>query len=362
MGLPRSALGLARNDNYMITPQQIKKLDKANLLASIELLGKQCVEAWREVKKIKIPANYHDVENIVISGMGGSALGGHLIRSLFADQLKRPIEIVRGYSMPAYVGPKTLVILSSYSGNTEETLAAATEAKNRKAKILGLATGGKLANFLRTNKYPAYIFKPTFNPSNQPRMGLGYSIFGQLGLLAKCGMIKINEQEIADAIKSLSDSHFQKNIKNAAQNFTSSLKNKIPVIVASEFLVGNAHVFSNQINENAKTFATYFELPELNHHLMEGLKNPAANKNLKFILINSNLYHLRNQKRYKVLKEVLQKNKIDFIEYRPKAKTKLQQSMELLSFGSYLSFYLAMTYNLDPSPVPWVDFFKKQLG
>ncbi len=103
--------------------------------------------------------------------------------------------------------------------------------------------------------------------------------------------------------------------------------------------------------EDSKTFATYFELPELNHHLMEGLKNPATNKkNLLFILLNSNLYLPRNQKRYKILKNVLAKNKIRFVEYSTKSKTKFLQSFETLIFGSYLSFYLAMDYNLDPSP------------
>lgn len=340
----------------MITPQQIKKLDKSNLLGSIELLGEQCAEAWRDVKKIKIPSNYHEVENIVVSGMGGSALGGHLVQTLFADKLKVPIEIVRGYNLPAYVGPKTLLIFSSYSGNTEETLSAAREGQKRKAKILGLATGGALANFLRRNNYPAYIFKPTYNPSNQPRMGLGYSIIGQLGLLAKCGVLKIDEKEINQAIAILNRKD------NTAKTFAEKLKNKIPIIVASEFLIGNAHAFTNQINENSKCFAAYFELPELNHHLMEGLKNPGAKKNLKFVLINSDIYHPRNQKRYQILKEVLRRNKIYFIEYRPRAKTKLQQSMETLLFGSYASFYLTMIYNLDPSPIPWVDFFKKQLG
>ena len=341
----------------MITPQQIKKLDKSNLFGSIKLLGKQCDEAWRDVKKIKIPTSYRNVENIVISGMGGSALGGHLISALFADKLKRPLEIVRGYALPAYVGSKTLLILSSYSGNTEETLAAAREGKRKKAKILGLAAGGKLTNFLRANNYPAYIFKPTSNPSNQPRMGLGYSIMGQLGLLAKCGLLKISDQEIKAAVSALN--HEPRQI----EKILLVLKNKIPIIVASEFLSGNGHIMANQINENAKNFATYFELPELNHHLMEGLKNPAANKqNLKFILINSGFYLPQNQKRYKILKAVLAKNKINFIEYRPAEKIKLLQTFEILSLGSYLSFYLAMIYNIDPSPVPWVDFFKKQLG
>lgn len=340
----------------MITPQLIKKIDKSSLLGSIELLGRQCEQTWEEIKKIKIPANYRQAENVVISGMGGSALGGHIIQTLFAAELKVSIEIVRGYTLPAYVGPKTLLILSSYSGNTEETLAAAKEGQKRKAKIMGLAAGGKLSDFLRRNNYPAYIFKPNYNPSGQPRMGLGYSVLGQLGLLKQCGLIKIEEKEILETIRLLG----RKN--NAAKNLAEKLKNKTPVIAASEFLLGNGHAMANQINENAKCFAAYFELPELNHHLMEGLKNPMSNrKNLAFILLNSSLYLPRNQKRYKILKTVLAKNKIKFFEYRPAAKTKFQQSWETLLFGSYLSFYLAMGYNLDPSPVPWVNFFKKDL-
>jgi glucose/mannose-6-phosphate isomerase len=342
------------NQNFY---QKIKKLDKSNLLGSIELLDKQCANAWQGVKKIKIPANYRNVENIVISGMGGSALGGHLIQSLFADKLKKPLEVVRGYALPSYVGPKTLVIFSSYSGNTEETLSAARDAKKRKAKIMGLSAGGKLEKFLRDNKYPTYIFETTYNPSNQPRTGLGYSIFGQIGLLKKCRVLEVSNQEMEKTLKTLRDKN------NSAESFATKLKNKIPVLVASEFLAGSAHIMANQINENAKTFAAYFELPELNHHLMEGLKNPATNKkNLLFLLLNSNLYLPRNQKRYKILKNVLTKNRIDFVEYFPVAKNKILQSFETLSFGSYLSFYLAMNYNLDPSPVPWVDFFKKQLG
>jgi glucose/mannose-6-phosphate isomerase len=188
-------------------------------------------------------------------------------------------------------------------------------------------------------------------------MGLGYSIIGQLGLLKKCGVLNADNKEIEKTLETL------RNKDNSAKAFATKLKNKTPVIVASEFLSGNAHIVANQINENAKCFATYFELPELNHHLMEGLKNPATNKkNLMFFLINSDLYLPRNRKRYKILKTVLAKNKINFLEYRPIAKSKFLQVFEVLSFGSYLSFYLAMTYNFDPSPVPWVDFFKKQLG
>jgi len=347
------------------TPQQIKKLDKANLLASIGLLAKQCEQTWQEIKKIKVPENYRRVQNIIVSGMGGSALGAHIVKTLYAETLRLPMEIIRDYSLPDYAGPKTLLILSSYSGNTEETLAAAEEGKKKKAKIIGITTGGELGKFLKKNKFPAYIFEPKHNPSGQPRMGLGYSILGQMGILRQCGLIKVDNQEIKMAVKDSRIMNYELGVENknsVAKKMTQSLKNKIPILVASEFLAGNAHVFTNQINENAKCFAAYFDLPELNHHLMEGLQNPkTGRKLLNFILFNSRLYHPRNQKRYEILKEILKKNKIDFIEYQPKYKTKITQVFEILLLGSYVSFYLAMLYNLDPAPVPWVNFFKKRL-
>jgi glucose/mannose-6-phosphate isomerase len=356
---------ILKNMTNSITFQKIKKLDKSNLHGSIEFLGKQCEQAWREIKKIKIPKDYHRVENIVVAGMGGSALGAHIIKTLYADTLRLPLEIVRNYSLPDYVGPKTLLILSSYSGTTEEVLTAAHDGLRRKAKIIGIATGGGLAKFLRKHKFPAYIFEPKYNPSSEPRMGLGYSVVGQMGILKRCGLIKVSDREIKATVEELKVINYKLRIENKnslAEKAAQRLKDRVPILVGSEFLLGNIHTFANQINENAKCFSAYFELPELNHHLMEGLKNPASNrKNFEFILFNSNFYHPRNQKRYKILGEVLRRNKIEFFEFKLKAKTKLAQSFETLLFGSYVSFYLAMLYGLNPAPVPWVDFFKKRL-
>jgi glucose/mannose-6-phosphate isomerase len=329
-------------------------------------LGKQCEEAWNESKKIKISASYRQVENIVVAVMGGSALGADIINAAFTDRLRFPLQIISDYTLPRYVGPRTLLILSSYSGTTEEPLAAGVEGVKRGAKIIGVATGGKLSEFLREKKYPAYIFEAKNNPSNQPRMGLGYSVIGQMGLLRNCGLLEVSEKEIKDIIRTMDQSYCDfgvENSENIAKDFARQLENKIPVIVGSEFLSGNVHALANQFNECAKCFANHFILPELNHHLMEGLKNPRTNnKNLKFVLIKSELYHPRNQKRYEALEEVLRGCKVDFIKYSPKSKTKLSQSFEVLVFGSYVSFYLAMLYDIDPSLIPWVDFFKERLS
>ncbi|MBI4100194.1 SIS domain-containing protein [Candidatus Microgenomates bacterium] len=337
--------------------KKIQELDKSQMLESIEALPQQCLQAWEETRQLPIPENYKDIENIVVSGMGGSALGSAVIKANFGQDLP-PLEIVNDYHLPQYVNEKTLVVLSSYSGGTEETLACAQEAKEKKAKILGITTGGDLGKFLSENNFPGYIFEPKFNFCGQPRIGLGYSTLGQMGLLMKAGILKINGEEVRGFIDQLNSS--KERIKKQAGEKAESLKNRIPIIIAAEFLSGNAHVLANQFNENSKTMSFYFLLPELNHHLLEALKHPQE-KNIDFLFLNSNLYSEKIRKRLDLTKTVVQKNNINSSEFKTENSNKFLQALETLWFGSFLSFSLALSYEIDPAPIPWVDYFKEEL-
>src|SRR5258708_4324529 len=166
---------------------QIAKLDKGNILSSIEHLPEQIEDAWVSIKNLEIPEDYTRVKNIVVAGMGGSALGGRIVYYLEFKNLRTPIEVTTNYHLPNYVNEDSLVILSSYSGNTEETISSATDALKRRAKIVGIATGGKLVELLKGK--PVYLIDPRNNPSGQPRMGLGYSISSILALLSKLNFI-----------------------------------------------------------------------------------------------------------------------------------------------------------------------------
>ena len=306
--------------------------------------------------------------DIVFNGMGGSGLNAHVALSMFRDQLRIPFEITNSYSIPKSVSHKTLFFSVSYSGSTEEVLTAYVKAKRRKARIVVISSGGKLAKMARADGYPALIFEEKHNPCGQPRMGVGYNIASLFSLLKKMGYIRIEDKEfkgamdVAKAInKRLSISLPTRN--NPAKKVAQNLHGSIPIIVASEYLEGNAHIFSNQINENGKNFATYFTIPELNHHLLEGMYNPyRITKGLYFIMFNSKLYNTRNQVRYLITKKILQKNNIPSQLYQLKSKDKLSQSLEMLIIGSYISYYLSLLNNLDPSPIPWVDYFKDQLS
>jgi len=336
----------------------IRKLDKGNILGSINALPLQCQEAWKAVKRIKLPSSYKKIDNIIACGMGGSSLGTDFLRYVFYTGIKRPLTIVNDYKLPEYFSSRSLVFISSYSGNTEESLSCLREVLKRKSKIVIITSDGQLAKLAKSKKIPVYIFDPIFNPSSQPRMGLGYSIMAQLAIFKNLNLVEVKEKMIKKALTGLDR---DKSIEKKAQKLAIKLYKKIPLIVAAEFLSGNAHILANQINENAKTFSTYFLLPEMNHHLVEGLSFPKVNKDLIFLFLESDNYSPVIKKRITITKQILNKKRISYLSCITRSKGKLSESFEILLVGSYLSFYLSLLNNIDPSKIPTVDYLKKSL-
>ncbi|MDP3971066.1 MAG: SIS domain-containing protein [bacterium] len=344
----------------MINTDKIKQLDSQNMLGSIDQLASQVKHAWDAVKQIEVPEHYKECKNIVLFGMGGSALGMDIIKAVYSNQITVPIHIQNDYAVPKFVDKNSLVILSSYSGTTEEVVATASEVAELTDRILVVTTGGKLSELMEEKKYPGYLIEPTFNPCGQPRIAVGYATIGLLGLLNNVGLVKLSDQNIDDVVHFLEGN--RELLRDDAMRVASDTEQYIPVYIGSEFLAGNVHVMSNQTNENGKHFSTWKLIPELNHHLLEGLENPAGNTDkIRFIFLESNLYHVRNQKRYEVTKQVLEELKMTYSVFVPTANNELLQSFETLQWGSYLSFYLSVLNNIDPSPIPWVDYFKDAL-
>jgi len=346
---------------------KIKNIDKSNVLDSVKLLPSQCEEAYQLAKKIDIDPSYRNIENILFCGMGGSGLGARVIESVYNDSISVPVVRLNDYNIPSFVNEKTLVFCSSYSGNTEETLNNFRQASDKKAKMLVISAGGELINLAQQNNIPYYKIEPKSNPSNQPRMAIGYSVIGQLTMLSLLGIVKFDVNEINNITSSMNEignlNKFDvKTHDNPAKTMACEFKNKIVIFASAEHLKGAAHVFNNQLNENAKNFSSDFVIPELNHHLMEGLNNPSENsKNLHFIFINSNLYSKDIKKRLDITKEVVGKNDIFYSDFSASSESKIAQVFELIQFGAYVGFYLSMLYGQDPAPIPWVDYFKSKL-
>lgn len=339
--------------------EEIKKLDPKNSLGSIGMFTDQCMQIWKDAHEVAFPSEYKSIQNIVLCGMGGSAYGGYVVNALFKDQLPAPLISVNDYHIPNFVNEQSLVILSSYSGTTEEILSCANEAIDKQAKITGITSGGALSQFLKSQNLPSVIFSTKFNPSGQPRLGMGYMVMGTIALLSQIGLLEIEEEQFTQAVEQIKQN--QEAIQEEAKTLAKKIYGTIPVIFAAEFLQGNMHVLRNQCNETAKSFAAFSPLPELNHHLMEGLKNP-PDKKLTVLFITSDLYTDVLKKRTLLTQDVVAKNNIAWAEYKAQGSTKLCQMLNVLSFGGYLSLYLALLYGQDPSVIPWVDYFKEQLA
>lgn len=346
------------------------KLDKHQVGRSIELLPNQIEQVLTDSHSIRIPAEYKKCTKILVNGMGGSSLGAYMIKAIFAKELKVPFNVEPGYVLPKYVDKDTLYIIVSYSGTTEEPISTYVEAKKRGAKILAIAENkpeSALCKIIKNDNLPAYIFSPKNNPSNQPRLGVGYTVFGIIMLLSRAGFLNIKEKEIRKYLAGMKRKTKQQQTtvptkSNSVKKLALILHGTTPILVGAEHLAGNLHALRNQINECAKLFSSYLILPDLNHYAMEGLVNPKTNKkNITFLFFDSLLYHPRVQQRAILTKQVVAKNGIKVMSYALKGTTKLEQALEMLQFGSWLSYYLGMLDNVDPVKIPWVDWFKKQL-
>lgn len=353
--------------NILDNLSALKKIDPANVLNSIGQFPQQCFQVFEEMDKLSLPVLKNKIDNVVVCGMGGSAFAPEIVKTLFRQEIKVPYEIVRNYYLPNYVSSRTLVIGSSYSGTTAETLSCSYEALKRKLKLLILTSNGELAKLVKTKKAQGYIFKEKFNPCHQPRVGSGYMISGHLALLIKTGLIAdISFSKLKSIIKQLSQNrNYQADIpllKNKAKQMALKLKNKFVFLVSSEFLNGAIHGFANQLNETAKMNSIFHYIPELNHHRLEGLKYPKEFKKMAiFVFYPSLFYDQRNQARYKITKEVIEKNGYQTLEFKNQEKDKISQTLATFIFNSYVSFYLAILNKVDPSKIPWVDYFKAKL-
>ncbi len=345
---------------------KIASIDQGNVLGSIEALADQVRQAWKTTQELDL-STISKPSNIVVAGMGGSALGAVVIKHAFKAELSVPFEIVNDYNLPHYVNANSLVILSSYSGGTEEILSCAQQAQTKQAQIIVITQCGELATWAQKNSYLHYQIPSDYNPSNQPRMAVGYAIIGLMGILSKAGLIQVSPAEIEKIVEiiliTMNKCQVEKKADdNPAKALCFALVDRRPNLVAAEFLTGAVHVAANQFNENAKTFADFYQVPEINHHLLEGLKLPTSNHldNI-FLFFNSELYLEKNQTRIELTQQAVAKQEIETVAINLEAESELAQIFELITLMAYTNFYLAILNNINPSEIPMVDWFKEQL-
>lgn len=327
-------------------------------------MPRQCREAWHQALDFPLPPDYSAVDRVVILGMGGSAIGGDLVRTLALTQGGVPVLVHRDYSLPPQVDARTLVIASSYSGNTEETVSAFTEALQTPAKKVVVTTGGRLKALAEESHVPVF----TFRYKAEPRAALGYSFFSILAIFHRLGLLSTQSQDIDETIKVLQElsAGLDKGVPqetNPAKQLAARLLGRLVIIYGAGILSQVAFRWKTQFNENSKNFAFSECLPELNHNAVVGYEFPSWFAEKAFvILLSSPSLHPRILMRYNVTAELLARARIAHEVVQAQGESPLSQIMSALLLGDYVSYYLAMLNEVDPSPVAAIDYLKERLA
>ena len=304
------------------------------------------------------------IENFAVAGMGGSALAADIMRNWLSSRLAVPMEIVRGYDVPEYVGVKTIFVASSYSGNTEETLSALAQAEKRSARIVVMAAGGKLLEIARNKGYLTLELPQV----SQPRLSVFAGLKALTCLVSDLGWV--GEYDVRRELLETSDwlNLVKANVnldnvkgKNVAQELAEYLHGQAAVIYAGPTLRSAAYKWKIDINENAKQLAFCNTYPELNHNEYQGWLFPEQ-KALASIQLESSLDNARVQKRFEVTRQTLKAHGFVPKAVQAEGKTMIQQILWTILLGDYVSAYLALLNGVDPTPVELVETFKKKLG
>jgi glucose/mannose-6-phosphate isomerase len=342
--------------------ERIRAADPGNMLERIKDLPKQVRDAWKIASAAQLPPAHGDVRNITVAGMGGSAIGGDLAAALLAGDLKIPMSVHRDYGLPAYVGRDSLVIVSSYSGNTEETLSSFEEAQRRGARVLVLTTGGRISELARAAKYPVI----TFSYPAQPRAALGYSLCLVLGALTRLGFVRDLSPDIDAALADLAklEERVHEGARtNDAKKLAIELYGRVIFAYGGGVLGVMARRVKGQWNENAKNWAAFDVLPELNHNAVVGFPYPdVARDALTVLLLRSDRDNPRHKIRFDVTRELLDRVNVPHKTLQFGGASMLSEVLQLTLFTDYVSFYVALLNGADPSPVKSIDYLKDRLA
>jgi glucose/mannose-6-phosphate isomerase len=313
----------------------------------------EAVEIGRNAT-LRPPGN--QVNHIYVAGLGGSGIGADFVSSFIQDECKLPFLVRKGYHVPAFVGPQTLAIASSYSGNTEETLIAYDQMKNQGARIICVASGGKLIERAKADGCD-YIQVPSNWPS--PRACLGYSLSAQLWILHHLGFISDRAiKDVQSAILLLRKE--SADIKKQAEQIAKRLHKKIPVIYIEDRMEPVAVRLRQQINENSKTLCWHHVVPEMNHNELVGWRE--KNPDLVVLYLRNEDDYSRNALRMDINKKIIGQYVDDIIEIQSKGNSMVEKSLYLVHLGDWISWYLAQLRGVDALEVNVIDYLKGELA
>lgn len=342
-------------------------MDPQNMYNRVFDFPEQMLDALKIVRGWKVSArDFPGVANIVVAGMGGSAIGGDLTRSYLANRLVMPMTVCRNYSLPEFVDDESLVIVSSYSGNTEETLSALNDALERKAMIAAITTGGMLSEIARLNEIPL----ATLPEGLQPRAALGYSFVPIVALLDKVGIVAGMTDEVSEAAESLKvfrESYIEDVPvdDNPAKYLASRIHQRIPIVYSGAGITETVAMrWKGQFCENSKNMAFANTFPEFNHNELVGYAEalkPLADR-LVVVMLRDEDDHPKIKRRMEIVRGIIDELEIEVIDIDSAGEAPMTRMFSLIQLGDFASCYLAVLNGVDPTPVEAIEKLKAELA
>ena len=345
-----------------------KEVDQQNMLALLESFPRQVEEA------IEIGRNFDisqiektDIRNLVFSGMGGSAIGGDLLKLLGTHQLKVPVEVVRNYFVPEFLSDTTLFTAFSFSGNTEETISAFKHAGEKHARRLVISSGGQLKELCREAHVP-FVQIPGGRP---PRTALGYLMIPILVILSRLGFFQNRDNPLGELQLYLRTAKEKyrletETVDNPAKKLALKLVNRVPIIYSSVDMSAVGLRWKGQFSENAKVPAFQNVVPEMNHNEIVGwerVANLALEDKLQVIFLRDSQDYKRIQSRMEITETIVAKAaKSRPIRIESEGEGRLTRLFSFIYLSDFTSYYLALLNKVDPTPIPFIDVLKDTLA
>jgi len=322
----------------------------------IERFPAQLVESLQIGEAATLTPHSKPIHKIFVAGLGGSGIGGDFVAELISDECKVPYLVGKSYSIPAYVDENTMVVISSYSGNTEETLSAFDQAEKTGAKIVCIASGGKVIARAKENGYDR-IEVPGDWPS--PRACLGFSLVQQIFVLQKLGFIS---NAISSELKTSIDviKFHQEDIKKEAKEIADKLYGKTPIIYTTDRMESVAVRLRQQINENSKLLCWHHVIPEMNHNELVGWKD--RREDVAVVYMRNKDDFKRNATRIDINKEIISKLCPTIIDIYSKGKSLTEKMMYFVNLGDWISWYMSELHGVDSIEVDVIDYLKGELA
>lgn len=339
------------------------RLDGQNMLGEMNSLPEQLLTAWQEAETLPL-GDFSQVRQVIVAGMGGSAIGADLLKAYIAPLSTISIDVHRDYGLPAWAeGPETLVIISSHSGNTEETLSAMHTALERGCSLLAISTGGKISELAKENGTDLWIFQH----KGQPRAAVGYSFCLLLNVFTRLGFIMDPTEELNDAVTEMKKQRELFSIEipdyqNPAKRLAGQLVDRWVSVFGADLLAPVARRWKGQISEIAKAWGQYEDLPEADHNTLAGVINPeSVLVKTVALFLQADGNHPRNQRRIELTKKNFMVEGISTDLIQAIGESRLAQMWTIIQFGDYTAYFLAMAYGVDPTPVAVIENLKREL-